>query len=213
MSFLFASLSACSVFLQWFMWRPTQAPQLRRLFYVLITISMHYVLAIITVTRPRYLFIPVLEYAPVIIAFMLWIIEDCSRLSMGGAPCLLPWRWGSDIDDQYSATTDIAPTSLHGSRSSFGGSMGSDCQVKDDDDDTSVLSTPDSLIFRFWSPVPSRAPSSRLSDISLSSTRPESLPSSWGLMTRVWFPEYTAQGQRQDEPNYRTECQNTSRTV
>ncbi|KAI8954863.1 hypothetical protein F4801DRAFT_454033 [Xylaria longipes] len=175
------------------------------LLYVLTTILIQSVLAIVVISRPEFVFIPILEYAPVIIAFMLWIIEDCSRFPTG-APYLLPW-WTANIDSERYAAS-ISPTAMHGSRLSFRDSIDSDSKVGDDQ---STISAQDSLLFRFWSPSQSCVPSSRLSDISLSSSRPESLPSSWGTLTRIWFPDFSAQGQNFGEPSH-VGCQR-SRTV
>ncbi|KAI0863285.1 hypothetical protein F4860DRAFT_80253 [Xylaria cubensis] len=175
------------------------------LLYVLTTILIQSVLAIVVMSRPQSVFVPVLEYAPVIIAFMLWIIEDCSRFPTG-APCLLPW-WTANIDSERCAPSTL-PTVMHGSRLSFRDSIDADSKV---DDDQSTISAQNSLLFKLWSPAQSCVPSSRLSDISLSSSRPESLPSSWGTLTRIWFPDFSAQGQNHGESS-RIGCQR-SRTV
>ncbi|KAH8164765.1 hypothetical protein CIB48_g3474 [Xylaria polymorpha] len=173
------------------------------LLYVLATISIQSGFAIVIISRPEFVFVPVLGYGPVIIAFMLWIIEDCSRFPTGA---FLQW-WTANIDsERYTAST--SPTMMHGSRLSFRDSIDPDSKA---DDIQSTISAQDSLLFRFWSPSQSGVPSSRLSDISLSSRGPESLPSSWGTLTRIWFPDFSAQGQHFGEPNH-TGCQR-SRTV
>ncbi|KAI0486389.1 hypothetical protein F4859DRAFT_368095 [Xylaria cf. heliscus] len=165
------------------------------LLYVLTTILIQSIFAIIVISRPEFVFVPMLDYAPVIIAFMLWIIEDCSRFPTG-PQCLLPW-WTANTDNKR-CTASTLPTMMHGSKLSFRDSIDSDSKF----DDQSTISAQDSLLFKFWSPSQSCVPSSRLSDISLSSSRPESLPSSWGALTRIWFPDFSAQGQNFSEPSH-----------
>ncbi|KAI0411187.1 hypothetical protein F5X98DRAFT_380998 [Xylaria grammica] len=160
------------------------------------------ILTIVAVSQAQC--ISVLEYAPVIIAFMLWIIEDFSRLH---ASCLLP-SWTNNIHGER-CTPYTPPIMAHESTQGFRGSVVPDYGV---DDDVSIMSAQDSLLLRYmWSPSQSCAPSSRLSDISLSSGGPESLPSSWGTLTRIWFPDFSAQGQSFDEPG-QTGCRR-ARTV
>ncbi|KAI0541169.1 hypothetical protein GGR58DRAFT_58441 [Xylaria digitata] len=140
-----------------------------------------------------------LEYAPVIVAFILWLIEDFSRLHPG-APWLLPWR--TDEIHGERCTPSTSPSLAPGSTLGFRGSVVLDYGV--DDNEGSMMSAQDSsLLLRYmWSPSQSYVPSSRFSDISLSSSRPESLPSSWGTLTRIWFPEFPAQGRNFDEPSH-----------
>ncbi|KAI0401241.1 hypothetical protein F4802DRAFT_435916 [Xylaria palmicola] len=148
-----------------------------------------------------------LGYIPAVIAFVLWIIDDCSRLCPG-APRLLPW-WKANIDSERCIPC-CSHTMLHGSRLSSHGSIGSGFRVDDNDvagddygDDASLMGSQDSLLLRYmWSPSPSCVPSSRLSDISLSSAGLESLPSSWGTMTRIWFPDFSNQGQTYGGPSH-----------
>ncbi|KAI0442495.1 hypothetical protein F4803DRAFT_372539 [Xylaria telfairii] len=173
------------------------------LLYVLTTILIQSVFAIVVISRPEFVFVPVLGYGPVIIAFMLWIIEDCSHFPKGA---FLQWWMANINSERYTASSP--PTAMHGSRLSFRDSIDPDFKA---DDDQSTISVQDSLLFRFWSPSQSGVPSSRLSDISLSSRGPESLPSSWGTLTRTWFPDFSAQGQNFGEPSH-IGCQR-SRTV
>ncbi|KAI0452740.1 hypothetical protein F5B21DRAFT_322749 [Xylaria acuta] len=173
--------------------------------YALTAILIQSALAIAVIARPQFVFVPILGYAPVLIAFMLWIIEDCSRFSTE-APCLLPW--GTANIDREPCAASTLPTVMHGSRLSFRDSIDAESKV---DDDRSTISAQDSLLFRLWGPSQSYVPSSRMSDISLSSSRPESLPSSWGTLTRIWFSDFSAQGQNYGEPSH-IGCQR-SRTV
>ncbi|KAJ3577575.1 hypothetical protein NPX13_g2987 [Xylaria arbuscula] len=145
------------------------------------------VLAAAAVFKPQ--LVPALGYAPVIVAFVLWIIEDCSNPNPAvscPAPCWeVPIHNDNDDDDERTTVRD--------SMMAFHGSVAPDYRVDHD------IAEEQSLLLRhIWSPSPSpsqsRALSSRLSDISLSSSGLDSLPSSWGTLTRTWFPEFPAQG-------------------
>ncbi|KAI0428785.1 hypothetical protein F5Y09DRAFT_276295 [Xylaria sp. FL1042] len=141
--------------------------------------------------------IPVPGYAPVVIAFVLWIIDDFSHL-YPRVSCLLPW-WTKDIDSER-CTLGASPTMVCENMLGFPASVVPDYHVQDGDE---IMSTQDSLLFRhMWSPGQSCVPSSRLSDISLSSSRPDSLPSSWGTLTRIWFPEFPARRHNFAEPGH-----------
>ncbi|KAI0911855.1 hypothetical protein F4823DRAFT_266194 [Ustulina deusta] len=154
--------------------------------YLFLAILLPPVLAVVVLFQPY--FIPVLGYVPVSIAFMLWIIEDCSHLHPGPS-CLLPW-WAKDICSEV-CTPSGSPTMVCESGLGLYGSVVPDYGA---DDDGSIMSTQESLLLRYmWSPSQSCVPSSRLSDISLSSSGPDSLPSSWGTLTRIWFPDFPAQ--------------------
>jgi hypothetical protein len=150
-----------------------------------------------------------LEYAPIIIAFVLYIVEDCSR-SYGEAQSHL-WRWAENLDSEgCTQSTSHIPAHKRTLGSHNPTYTGSGV-----DETESILSRQDSLLFKYvWSRSPSRVPSSRLSDISLSSSRLESLPSSWGTLTRTWFPEFAARAEDSfDEPDSDSgEC-NPFRTV
>ncbi|KAI0102947.1 hypothetical protein GGR51DRAFT_562153 [Nemania sp. FL0031] len=141
-------------------------------FYVLASILIPSVLAVVAVSQPHFIFAPVLEYAPVLVVFMLCIIEECAQLRPA-ASFLLPW-WKRNVDPElYSLST--SPASMDGSRSSLLDSIHSDYRF----DEKPTMSSQDSLLLRYmWSPSQSCAPSSRLSDISLSSGWPERPPSS-----------------------------------
>lgn len=173
--------------------------------YVLTTILMSSIIAVVIVSQPHFILAPILEYAPILIAFMLCIIEDYSHLHLR-APCLLPW-WTRAIDQELlSLSTSSAIT--HRSSMSFHDSTSSDYKI----DDKSSMYTKDSILLKYmWSPSQSRAPSSRLSDISLSSSWPESPPSSWGTLTRSWFPDFSTQRQNFREQSH-VGCQR-ARTV
>ncbi|KAI1184808.1 hypothetical protein F5B17DRAFT_433187 [Nemania serpens] len=186
---VFASLSAITLIL-----------------YVLSASLIPFVFAVVVVSQPHFVFAPILGYAPIVLAFVLWIIEDCAHLH-AGVPCLLP-RWTRNID-KGCCTLSTPPTMMHGSKLSFRGSTGSDYRS---DDHKSIMSTQGSLPLKYmWSPNPSCVPSSRLSDISLSSGWPESLPSSWGTLTRIWVADSPAAEQEFGE-GFHTGCQR-ARTV
>ncbi|KAF2973042.1 hypothetical protein GQX73_g560 [Xylaria multiplex] len=105
------------------------------------------ILTVIVVSQLR--LIPVLEYAPVIIAFILWLVEDFSRLHPG-APWLLPWR-KEEIHGERCAPSASPPLALS-STLGFRGSVVLDYGV---DNDRSIMSAQDSnLLLRYmWSPT------------------------------------------------------------
>ncbi|KAK5624591.1 hypothetical protein RRF57_000307 [Xylaria bambusicola] len=149
--------------------------------YLLIAMPFLSALAAAAVCLPQ--FIPALGYTPVIIAFALWMIEDCSNLHPEVCCLLSWWPWTMHHDVARSAAAE-STVGIHGS-------IGPDYRVDDDDDDDD-----ESLLLRYmWSPNQSCVPSSRLSDISLSPSGLDSLPSSWGTLTRNWFPEFSTQGE------------------
>ncbi|KAI0515296.1 hypothetical protein F5B22DRAFT_197192 [Xylaria bambusicola] len=148
--------------------------------YLLIAIPFPSALAAAAVCLPQ--FIPALGYMPVIIAFWLWMIEDCSNLH-SEVYCLPPW-WS------HAMHPDVARSTATENTVGIHDLVGPDYRVDDGDDNDH-----ESLLLKYmWTPSQSCAPSSRLSDISLSSSGLESLPSSWGTLTRIWFPEFSAQG-------------------
>ncbi|KAI1429957.1 hypothetical protein F5Y12DRAFT_213516 [Xylaria sp. FL1777] len=166
--------------------------------YILLAVLLPTVLVAVAVFQPQ--FIPLLGYAPVITAFALWIIEDCSHLSLG-ASCLRPW-WAKDIDIE-PCTPSASRTMICENTLGFPASVVPDYRI--DNDDGSIMSTTqESILFRYMCRTSqSCVPSSRLSDISLSSSGLDSLPSSWGTLTRSWFPEFSAQGHFEfDEPGH-----------
>ncbi|KAI1168710.1 hypothetical protein F5B18DRAFT_646489 [Nemania serpens] len=174
--------------------------------YVLSASLIPFVFAVVVVSQPHFVFAPMLGYAPILVAFVLWIIEDCAHLHPG-VPCLLP-RWARNIDKRC-CTLSTPPTMMHGSKLSSRGSIGSDYRP---DDDKSIMSAHGSLPVKYmWSPNPSCVPSSRLSDISLSSGWPERPPSSWGTLTRIWFADSPATEQEFGE-RFHAGCQR-ARTV
>ncbi|KAI0974224.1 hypothetical protein F4678DRAFT_367685 [Xylaria arbuscula] len=163
--------------------------------YILLAVSLPS--AAIVIFQSQLIAVP--GYAPVAVAFLLWIIEDCSHLHLG-TPSLSSWP----SEDTYSerGTRSASPTMVCGSLSGVPASAVSEYSVGDDE---SAMSVRDSLMFRYiWSPSQSCVPSSRLSDISLSSSGLDSLPSSWGTLTRIWFPEFPGRGRSVDEPCRRT---------
>ncbi|KAI0817707.1 hypothetical protein GGR55DRAFT_673535 [Xylaria sp. FL0064] len=162
---------------------------------LLLAISIPSTLTAVVMFQPGS--IPVLGYAPVIIAFVLWIIEDFSHL-YPRAFYLLPW-WARDIDSEChppcASSTMVCESTL-----GFPASVVPDYPVEDGDE---IIPIPKSLLYgHMWNPSQSCVPSSRLSDISLSSSGLDSLPSSWGTLTRLWFPEFPARRQDFDEPSH-----------
>ncbi|KAI1109036.1 hypothetical protein F5Y14DRAFT_456432 [Nemania sp. NC0429] len=152
--------------------------------YVLSASLIPFIFAVVVVSQPHFVFAPMLGYAPILVAFILWIIDDCAHL-YPGVPYLQPW-WTRNVDNGC-CTLSTPPTMTHGSKLSSRGLTSSDYRS---DDDRSILSTQGSLPLKYmWSPSPSSVLSSRLSDISLSSGWPESPPSSWGALTRIWFAD------------------------
>ncbi|KAI2628984.1 hypothetical protein GGS21DRAFT_232296 [Xylaria nigripes] len=141
--------------------------------YVLAAILLPFV---VVVAESHSCFTLALEHAPILIAFMLCIIEDCSRSHLAATS-----QWWTETMSRENLTSRTNLT--HERALSSHDSMRSDYQVDD------------ALLLRYiWSPKQSCLPSSRASDISLSSSIPESLPSSWGSSTRMWFPEFSANG-------------------
>lgn len=155
-----------------------------RALYLSIAIPLPSVLAAAAVFQPQ--IVPALGYAPVIVAFVLWIIEDYYNLDPA-ACCLAPW-WAYAMHG-----SDDERTTVRDSTMGVHGSVAPVYRVDIDD-----AARQDSLLLRhMWDPSTSQscALSSRLSDISLSSSGLDSLPSSWGTLTRTWFPEFSAQGE------------------
>ncbi|KAI1310455.1 hypothetical protein F5Y03DRAFT_392393 [Xylaria venustula] len=170
--------------------------------YIVLAVSLPSVA--IVVLQPQFITVP--GYAPVAVAFMLWIVEDCSHLHLR-TPSLLSW-WPEGTYSELR-TKSASPTVVCDSLSRFPASVVPEYTV---DDDESAMSVRDSLLFRYiWSPSQSCVPSSRLSDISLSSSGLDSLPCSWGTLTRLWFPEFPGRGRDFDEPDH-AGCQR-ARTV
>lgn len=187
------------------------------LLYAFTAISIPSLLAVLVISQPQ--FVSVFDYAPVLVAFMLWVIDDCSRLHPG-VSCPLR-RWATDMDGggQYGGHPRAWSVRVHGSTTppppppSFGGSM--IISPDDDsesflsfnnnnrDDDKTVIGPRENLLRFIGSRGQSCAPSSRLSDISLSSSVPESLPSSWGTLTRIWFStDVPVQGRYSRDPSH-----------
>ncbi|KAI0392101.1 hypothetical protein F5Y17DRAFT_377756 [Xylariaceae sp. FL0594] len=174
------------------------------LLYALAAILLSPVVVVVVLSQPHYILNPTLCYAPLLVAFTLYMIEDCSRWH---TETILPW-W-----------TEARGSNMPRERPSLGSSQtlvyahlpvlnaASGRLNYPSPPPTPILSpsprarefplsprVQDALLTRFmWSPSPSCASnfSSRLSDISLSSSIPESLPSSWGTLTRAWFPEFS----------------------
>ncbi|KAI1279977.1 hypothetical protein F5Y07DRAFT_405601 [Xylaria sp. FL0933] len=162
---------------------------------LLLAISIPSTLTAVVMFQPGS--IPVLGYAPVIIAFVLWIIEDFSHL-YPRAFCLIPW-WATDIDSEC-CTPCASSTMVCESTAGVPAPVVPDYPVEDGDE---IIPIPKSLLYgHMWNPSQSCVPSSRLSDISLSSSGLDSLPSSWGTLTRLWFPEFPARRQDFDEPSH-----------
>lgn len=160
------------------------------LLYAFTAISIPSLLAVLVISQPQ--FVAVFDYAPLLVAFILWVIDDCTRLHPGVSWSLR--RWATDMDGEHGRPRTWS-VRVHGSPpSSFGGSA---------DDDKTVIGPRENLLRRIGSRGQSCAPSSRLSDISLSSSVPESLPSSWGTLTRVWFSkDAPIQGRYSREPSH-----------
>jgi hypothetical protein len=149
-------------------------------------------LVVIVVSQPHYSIASALEYAPVLIASTLLIIEDCCRSHPGashqGASHHLPWLVESFQDEDCASSTS---SRAMGRNSSLGVGRATSVVSEPNDENSSILSAQESLLLRYiWSPSQSSVPSSRLSDISLPSSGLRSLPSSWGTPTRAWFPEF-----------------------
>ncbi|KAI8632578.1 hypothetical protein F5Y19DRAFT_368797 [Xylariaceae sp. FL1651] len=172
--------------------------------YLLSAVLILTVLAVVVLSQPHFSLVPVLEYAPVLITYVLFLLDECSRLHKGALEIPLG-RTGNFLGEFYTSRTPRTMTQR--SFLSFGHSNFANRQT---DDHHSVISAPSSPPFGFlWSRGPSRIPSPRSSDISLSSSKPESFPSSWGTMTKAWFPDFPAQRRHEfDEPS-RIETQRT----
>ncbi|KAI1811855.1 hypothetical protein GGS20DRAFT_588093 [Poronia punctata] len=176
------------------------------LLYMSTAILIPPVLAVVVISQPQYVLAPVVAYVPVVIAFILYIIEDCSRWHAEGLRLLPGWATSHDLSldsewkkKEYGSNLTVGElTYLSSSQNlSLGSSVCSRVWGK-----ASILPSQaqaqaqahENLVTKFmWSPSQSCASnlSSRSSDISMPS-RLESLPSSWGTLTRAWFPEFLA---------------------
>jgi len=178
----------------------------RSLLYVLAATLLTPVLVVMVVSQPQYILAPTLGYAPLLAAFTLYIIDDCSRWHTE-TPRLLPWTEARDQPQhseqpgpgslQTTMCERVPVSSLATDKLNYPSPPPSPTLSSRTWGRESTLSAraQDGLLTKFmWNPSQSRTSSfsSRLSDISLSSSRPESLPSSWGTLTRAWFPEFSA---------------------
>jgi hypothetical protein len=170
------------------------------LLYVLVAALHTPVLAVVVVSQPQYILARTLGYIPLLITSTLYIIEDYSRWP--------PWltetrdlsRHSEQSNPGLSQTTmyERLPTSsLATNKLNYASpppSLTISSRAWSRESTFSARAQEGHLTKFMWSPSQSRASSfnSRLSDISLPSSRPESLPSSWGTLTRGWFPEFSA---------------------
>ncbi|KAI1178698.1 hypothetical protein F4777DRAFT_58271 [Nemania sp. FL0916] len=163
-------------------------------------------LAVLVVSQPQFTFAPVLENAPILIALLIWEIDYFSHLYL--EPLSLP-LWSTE-NMAIEAYPQDNPFMMHESKSDVADSTYTDCAINDDKstissipgsrassqavtcDRLNMLAPDNSLFKHMQGHNQSYAPSSRPSDISLSSGFPNSLPSSWGSSTRGFFQEYQA---------------------
>ncbi|GAP83415.1 hypothetical protein SAMD00023353_0202280 [Rosellinia necatrix] len=171
----------------------------------LYTLTAILVIAIVVVSRLQSVFL--LNYVPVLVICVLWVLQDYAH-PYPSTPYILPWTRKTSAG--YCPSTSL-PTRTDEAMLSSRDSTASRQRIHDDDDESITSHNPSLILRCIGSFGQSCAPSSRSSDISLPSSMPERPPSSWGTPTLNWFLESSVQERNSSEPNW-TKCQK-SQTV